>query len=547
MRVAAYCRVSTDKEDQANSFETQQSYFRHCIEHNPDWELQEIYADEGLSGTSTKKRAQFHAMIRAAREGKIDLILTKEVSRFARNTLDPLEYTRLLKKLGVGVLFLIDNINTLDADGELRLTLMASLAQEESRKISHRVKWGQTQSMKRGVVFGGSLLGYDVKNGKIRINPKGAKTVRYIFHKYLNEHKGSGTIARELREEGVVSSRGNLNWSAPTVVKILKNEKYCGDLIQKKTYTPDFLSHEKKYNTGQEEFVVIRNHHEPIVDRATWDAVQRELKRRSRGGEVGSGHGNRYPLSGKIKCAACGKSFLCRTKKTKTGELYKIWRCGKATVEGKLRTDAQGVPLGCSMGRQIRETVALDLLNRSLQAVQVDPELLVQNLSRIVKEVMADSKKDNKAQKLRLQEELEGEMAKKQRALEEFLDRSISKADFRFMNSRCDSRIANIHAQISAMETQQALHLQWERENEDIRAAIWAIVRGERGENGTFSQLLHHMTIFPDGRVEVALSSIPACWFYTLSVHAKRNSDRCPVPEDKSVAFPAATCYDKYE
>ena len=190
--------MSTDKADQANSFESQQRYFQTYIQRNPEWSLQNIYADEGISGTSTRKRTQFKAMISAAREGKLDLILTKEVSRFARNTLDTLAYTRELHRYGVGVLFLIDNIDTRQQEGELRLTLMSSLAQEESRKTSQRVKWGQTRRMEQGVVFGGSLLGYDVADGMISIDSEGAKIVRQIFHKYLNERKGTAVIAREM-------------------------------------------------------------------------------------------------------------------------------------------------------------------------------------------------------------------------------------------------------------------------------------------------------------------------------------------------------------
>lgn len=516
MRVAAYCRVSTDKEDQANSFETQQRYFRDCIERNPDWELQEIYADEGLSGTSTKKRRRFNAMIQAAKEGKIDLIITKEVSRFARNTLDTLEYTRTLRKLGIGIIFLIDNINTMDTDGELRLTIMASLAQEESRKTSHRVKWGQTQSMQKGVVFGGSLLGYDVVNGKMRINPEGAQTVKYIFHKYLNERKGSSVIARELQEEGIVSSRGNLKWSAPTVLKILKNEKYCGDLIQKKTYTPDFLSHEKKYNKGQEDFVVLRDHHEPIIDRSTWDEVQQELKRRSRDGKQNHGHGNRYPLSGKIKCADCGSSFLSRTRKTKSGHPYKVWRCGKATLEGNRHTDANGVPMGCNVGKQIREDVAMDILKHSVQAVKIDSEAVICNLSHIVEEVLKDSQNDSRAEKRRLKWELEVESKKKQRAMEEYFDRTISYADFQFMNQRCDGRIAQLSNQISAIEERQASDTRFESMDLNIRTAIRSIVKGERSTEDFYGQLLHHMTVSGDGRVEVVLNLLPARWVYVL-------------------------------
>lgn len=286
VRVAAYCRVSTDKEDQANSFENQQRYFLACIQRNPDWVLQNIYADEGISGTSTKKRKQFNAMIAAARAGELDLILTKEVSRFARNTLDTLAYTRELSRRGVGVLFLIDNIDTRQQDGELRLTIMSSIAQEESRKTSQRVKWGQARRMEQGVVFGGSLLGYDVQDGQITVNQEGAEIVRRIFHACLVDHKSTAVIARELREAGIPSSRGMVKWSAATVWKVLKNEKYCGDLVQKKTYTPDYLTHEKKYNRGEEAMIIIRDHHTPIIDRKTWDAVQQELARRGHPGAL---------------------------------------------------------------------------------------------------------------------------------------------------------------------------------------------------------------------------------------------------------------------
>ena len=243
-RVAAYCRVSTDNDDQANSFESQQRYFRQYIERNPDWELYAIFADEGISGTNTKKRKEFNRMIACAKNGDFDLIITKEISRFARNTLDSIFYTRDLKKHGVGVIFLNDNINTLDGDAELRLAIMSSIAQEESRKTSERVKWGQKRQMEQGVVFGRSMLGYDVKDGKMTINEDGAKIVRLIFRKFVDEGKGTHVIARELREEGINPMRVK-EWSNTVILRVIRNEKYCGDLVQKKTFTPDFLSHEK--------------------------------------------------------------------------------------------------------------------------------------------------------------------------------------------------------------------------------------------------------------------------------------------------------------
>jgi site-specific DNA recombinase len=516
MRVAAYCRVSTDKEDQANSFESQQRYFRACIDRNPDWELQEIYADEGLSGTSTKKRKRFNQMIAAARSGKIDLIITKEVSRFARNTVDTLEYTRELRRRGVGVQFLLDNINTMDSDGELRLTIMSSMAQDESRKTSQRVKWGQTRRMEQGVVFGGSLLGYDVKGGRLTVNPEGAKVVRYIFHKYYEERKGCPTIAKELRAEGILSSRGNLKWSGATVMKLLRNEKYCGDLIQKKTYTPDFLSHDKKYNKGQEAFVVLRDHHEAIIDRELWENVQRELTRRSHHNPNSeNGHGNRYPLSGKIKCGNCGSSFLVRKKKKKAGTPYKVWRCGKATLEGTLHTDALGTSMGCDLGRQIREDVAMDILRRSIRAVQIDTERMTASLSRLVEDVVKSGQDDGSAEKRRLDLKLEGEREKKQKTLEVFLNQDISKADYQFMNQRYDACIAEIQKKLDVIEQRRKLDTKTTDMLRDVKARIRSIIAGEPSDFFC-GQLLDSMTVYADGRVEVALKLLPSRWFYLL-------------------------------
>lgn len=278
-RVAAYCRVSTDREDQANSFESQKRYFEEYIGRHNGWKKAKIYADEGLSGTSTKKRSAFNAMISDAREGMFDLILTKEVSRFARNTVDLLSYTRSLRAMNIGVVFMLDNIDTLAPDGELRLAIMASLAQEESRKTSERVKWGQKRQMERGVVFGRNMLGYDVRDGRLYINDEGAEIVRIIFGKYTYEKKSICAIARELGDAGYKTLSGNERWSHTAVSRVLHNEKYAGDLVQQKTYTPDFLSHEKKYNHGEVETVMIQNHHEPIIPREVWNIAQARLKK----------------------------------------------------------------------------------------------------------------------------------------------------------------------------------------------------------------------------------------------------------------------------
>lgn len=334
MNAAAYCRVSTDKDDQANSFASQQRYFREYIARNPDWALYEIYADEGITGTSTKKRTEFNRMLRDARAGKFSLILTKEVSRFSRNILDTIRYTRELKALGIGVRFLLDGIDSLRPDAELYLAIMASLAQEESRKTSARVVWGQTRQMEKGVVFGPSLLGYQVKHGEISIEPEGAETVRLIFQKYVLEQCSTAEIAAYLTEKGCRTYRGGTQWRPGAIVKILKNEKYCGDLVQKKTYTPDYLTHEKKRNTGQVPLVSIRNHHAPIVSREVWNAARERLEKNNRH-RPATGHSDRYLFSGKIICGCCGSVFVSRVKRRKDGTLVRSWRCAAAVRGGK--------------------------------------------------------------------------------------------------------------------------------------------------------------------------------------------------------------------
>lgn len=324
--VAAYCRVSTEREDQTNSFESQQRYFREYIRRTDGFELYQIYAEEGLSGTSTKKRKAFNRMIEDAREGKFQMILTKEISRFARNTLDSIYYTRELKRHGVGVFFLNDNINTLDPDAELRLTILSSIAQEESRRTSERVKWGQKRRMEQGVVFGSSMLGYDVQNGQIYRNEEGAKVVCRIYDKFLLEGNGTYVIAKELQEEGILPLRAK-KWSSSVILRILRNEKYCGDLIQKKTYTPDYLTHEKRYNYGEEEYVVIQNHHAPIVDREVFNQVQVILDSRAKKIASKERESSRYAFSGKILCGGCGKYYIARSRIRKDGSTYLVWRC----------------------------------------------------------------------------------------------------------------------------------------------------------------------------------------------------------------------------
>lgn len=516
MRVAAYCRVSTDKDDQMNSFESQQRYFREYIDRQPDWELYDVYADEGITGTNTKKRAEFNRMINDAKLQRFDLIITKEVSRFSRNILDTISYTRDLRYLGIGVRFMNDGINTLDPDAELRLSIMGSIAQEESRKTSSRVKWGQTRRMEQGVVFGRSMLGYDVEGGKMHINPEGAEIVRQIFHKYVHERKGTTVIARELREASVKTLRGKTDWRNTVILKILRNEKYCGDLRQKKTITPDYLTHQKKYNHGEEEFIYLRDHHEPIIDRKLWEEAQREIARRNIDGKYGTGHGNRYPLSGKIKCSECNQSFVSRGRKRKNGSIYKTWRCGTTTAQGKRHIDPAGNEVGCNTGYQLRDEVGLEMIRKSVEMLKIERNSVVESLTRIVSDAIRATQEGSQVTAEKLKQELKQLEEKKKSVLDAFFAENISKDDMKLMNAEYDIRIAALTDKIAAAEKKESLSYDTVTQKKDIYAKITDIVNGKTATDNYYGNLLDHITAYPDKRMEVHLKLLPTKWTYVL-------------------------------
>ena len=516
IKVASYCRVSTDKDDQANSFESQQRYFRAYIDRQPEWELYQIYADEGITGTSTKKRAAFNQMIADARMGKFERILTKEVSRFSRNILDTIAYTRELKALGVGVLFLNDGISTLEPDAELRLSIMGSIAQEESRKTSSRVKWGQTRRMEQGVVFGRSLLGYDVKDGRLTVNPEGAELVRLIFHKYGVEKKGTTVIARELREAGYRTHRGGIRWNGSCIVKLLKNEKYVGDLIQKKTITPDYLTHAKKANHGEEELVIIRDHHPPIIDRELWDVVQEELKKRNRNGALGAGHSNRYIFSGKIKCGECGASFVSRQRKRKDGSLSRRWSCYSAVNEGGIHVDPQGNRVGCDVRMALRDEVAMDMLRQALRTLRLDSGGLIDSVTAIALEAIRAGEQSGGERRESLELRLEQLNRKREAALDAFFSRDITREEMRRMTSRYDREAAELRERLARTGARSESSCEKAALRDDIRRRVAGLVNGE-GDSEIFCKtILDHMVVYRDQRVEVRLNLLPQTWCFVL-------------------------------
>lgn len=336
LRVAAYCRVSTDDEEQLTSYEAQQHYYTDKIMTNHEWTMAGIFADEGITGTSARKRPEFLKMIRQCRQKKIDVILTKSISRFARNTVDCLHYIRLLKELGIAVIFEKENINTLESDSEILITLLGAFAQSESESISANVRWGKRQAMREGKVSIQYEKLYGFQRGEDRkpeIIPEQAKVVAEIYRRYL-AGASYRMIQDWLREEQIPNTSGKPEWSIHGIRNILTNEKYCGDVLCQKTFTQDCISKKVVRNTGQLPMYLIQNHHEGIVDRKTFDAVQTEMARRNAGKSPSkktaptgrTTYTSKYSLSERLVCGECGTLYR-RCTWTNRGKKRVVWRC----------------------------------------------------------------------------------------------------------------------------------------------------------------------------------------------------------------------------
>ena len=335
-RVAAYCRVSTDSEEQLNSYEAQKAYYTQKIEENPDWELAGIYADKGLSGTSLKKRDDFKRMITACKRGRIDTILTKSLSRFARNTVDCLDTVRMLRARGIGVIFEKENINTLTESSEFLITLFSGFAQAESESLSENVSKGKQMSMKAGnVPFQyKKLLGYrEGEDGKPEIDPEEAKTVRRIYRRYLDGCSLS-QIQRELEADHVPTARGIQRWSYQVIHNILTTERYIGDALLGKTYVLDCISKEVRKNNGERPQYYVENNHPAIIPREWFQRVKEEMTRRASKRKVMQRHGKtelgkysaKYALSELLVCGECGTPYK-RCTWARNGKKRVVWRC----------------------------------------------------------------------------------------------------------------------------------------------------------------------------------------------------------------------------
>lgn len=415
LRVAAYCRVSTDDEEQKTSYEAQIGYYTEKINQNPEWQMAGIFADEGISGTQAQKRPEFLKMIRLCRQRKIDIILTKSLSRFARNTVDSLGYIRELRALGIAVISEKENINTLTAESEMLITIMSCFAQAESESISKNVSWGVRQSFKNGNVpmQYARLLGYRKgHDGNAEIIPEEAEVVKEIYRCYL-DGMSMNLIADRLNEKGLTTKGGSSPYRKMVVQRILTNEKYTGDALLQKTYVTDCITKKMRKNNGELPMYLVKNHHEPIISRSDFNRVQEEMARRSAKRAIAdkltkTGQGKysaKYALTELLICGECGEHYR-RVTWTAKGFKEIKWRCvsriqyGKKKCHSSPTVDEQALHRAIvsainefcevkdDVAKALRESIieALDPnQNGSVQAAQQRIDELARNMDELIK------------------------------------------------------------------------------------------------------------------------------------------------------------------
>jgi len=443
IRVAPYCRVSTDSDDQLESYKTQVAYYNELANTNPEWEMADIYADEAITGTNTKNREDFKRMIDDCMSGKIDMVITKAISRFARNTVDTLTYVRQLKDKGIAVFFEEQNINTLTTEGEFLLTILSSVAQQEVENISANVKFGHRARMKAGKNVGfRKCLGYeyDTKTQVFTINEKEAEIVRYVFERYT---KGIGaiTIARELGEKGYKPLRSE-KWAWTSVISILKNVKYKGDLEMGKTYVTDPISKKRLTNLGEKDSYYVENNHIPIISADDFEKAQTILNKRGETimhkGKHWDKYSRQYPFSSMIYCGFCGSVYSRRNLHSGTDYEKRVWSCADSVKKGRKvcpdsisRIEEKDLEQAFAHAFSLMCSDSEDIITEFLQRIETSL-----NENSYTKEL---AKVDKKASYLK---------TRLDKLLELLLDNSISKAEY-------DQKRSDLLDELEAAELEQ--------------------------------------------------------------------------------------------
>lgn len=463
--VAIYARVSTEHEAQLSALGNQLDWYKPILAARLDWILTAQYIDEGITGTSAEKRPQFMKMVEDARQKEFNMIITREVSRFARNTVDTLQYTRLLKEYGVEVFFLNDNIKTFDGDGELRLTIMATLAQDESRKTSIRVKAGQETSMQNGVFYGnGNILGYDRVGKEMVINPEQAKTVRMIYDMYLSG-MGVTTIQYELEKAGRLTALGKERWFASYISKMLRNSFYCGIITYHKEYTPDFLKQKKIKNYGDLEYVQVQGTHEPIVTVEEYEQVQKLMDAKSavlknhNKGKRRTGRMQHTTVYGRLMICQCGNKFNLRFH-SRDGRTDGVdYQCYTSVNRGSVAKRLnKGISIEHSCESPYIQGWKLEMMAEQVFDRYIENADKVMDLSyAMLEKHIADQEElpDNTDVIRRKQGEIEKLMNKRTNLIEMRAEGDIDKEMFRSKKQEIEDRVAKLTEEIKGLQPEK--------------------------------------------------------------------------------------------
>ncbi|MEG0780659.1 MAG: recombinase family protein [Oscillospiraceae bacterium] len=485
LRVTYYARVSTDKDAQLHSLSAQVAYYTAFIQDCPGWTFVPGYVDEGLSGTGVEKRTSFLRMLDGAQAAQFDFVVTKEISRFSRNTLDSIRYTQELLKCGVGVFFQSDNINTLLPDAELRLTIMASIAQDEVRKISERVKFGFKRAIENGVVLGNSKIwGYEKQAGRLVVVEEEAELIRLIFDLYANEQQGLRTLAQTLTARGYRNGNGN-PFSFSTLRGILTNPKYKGDYCGGKTHKYDYKINDRKH-LPPEDWVQYRDEANvpPLVSPALWDKANRLLARRGR--DASKKTGTQYPYSGKLLCGTHHTPYYRALYRYPAGD-KEVWQCREYVKNGRD---------GCKA--PILYTAELDEIIRQLLA-ELFP--CTETLARELTDLYAAADGIGKVQEGR--EKLRREQEQIRRRQDKLLDLSVAGQvtddSFFQRNRRFEEQLTQLEAQLSALEAEEKVRRARAQEPELLGRGIARELRFAEGfDGGVIDALVEHGEVFEE-------------------------------------------------
>ena len=494
LRVTFYARVSTDKDEQLNSLENQIQYYTDLIQSKVSWTYIPGYIDEGISGTSTKKRDIFRQMIGDAKAGRFDFIITKEISRFSRSTLDSIQYTQELLEHNVGVLFQNDNINTLDPDSEFRLVVMAGVAQDEVRKLSERLKFGFRQAIKNGHVLGNDKLwGYDKKDCILTINESEAKAVRRIFDLYANQKMGIRRISQKLYDEGFTSRRGNA-FNVLTIRHILENPKYKGWYCANKSQTVDYRS-KRKIFLEEDEWIMYPDPSIPaIVSEELWDRANALYKRRRQqmlSHQNAAEFHNRYPYSGKIICEEHGTSFHRQVRKSMKGE-KEAWQCRVYRNRGRA---------GCSAPQLLTEELD-QIMARIFDQLAQDKQAIVEAVVKIIRSV--PNELDYQQDIRRIAEEISAIIWKKDRLLEMSIERALSTTEFKQRNERFNQQLQELERQKRSLELEKDKSKSSVDQLSKIKTALEEEITFQNGINSALvTTILDHIVVKKDSTREV--------------------------------------------